>query len=86
MEYLSLIISFIVSGGLSTLVTLKLSRRAKEIETRTSKVDFADKAINFMERNNDKMMKDLAELKAEVKQLSKFKCERIDCKIRIPQI
>jgi len=84
MEYLSLVISFIVSGGLSTLVTLKLSRRAKEIETRTAKVDFADKAVLFMERNNDGLMEDVANLKAEVKLLSKFKCEKIDCKIRIP--
>ena len=79
MEYLTLIISFIVGGGLSTLVNLKLSKR-------TSKLDYADRAIQFAEKQSDGLMKRVNNMEAELKLLSKFKCEKIDCKTRIPQV
>ena len=77
MEYLNLIISFVVGGGLSTLVNLKLS-------SRTQKVDFADKAVKFMEVQNDSLMARVEKLETDVETLLNFKCERPNCPTRVP--
>lgn len=77
MEYLNLIISFVVGGGLSTLVNFKLRNK-------TEKVDFADKSMKYMEEFNDKLIKRIESLENEVKWLSEFKCEKHPCKNRIP--
>jgi len=78
MEYLSQIISFIVGGGLTTIINMRLSSRSQ-------KVDFADKAIAFMDGQNDSLMKRICALEEDVKRLSEFKCERPNCITRIPQ-
>ena len=78
MEYLIPILTFIGGGGLTIVANWGISKRS-------SKVDFADKAIAFMEKTNDGLMKRVTAMEAEVRQLSKFKCEKIDCKTRIPQ-
>ncbi len=77
MEYLNLIISFVVGGGLSTLVNFKLLNK-------TEKVDFADKSMKYMEEFNDKLIKRIESLENEVKWLSAFKCEKNPCRNRIP--
>ena len=79
MDYLNLIISFVVGGGLSTLVNFKL-------RTKTEKVDFADKSMKYMEAFNDKLIKRIENLENEVKWLSEFKCERPKCTTRIPPL
>lgn len=77
MNYLNLIISFIVGGGLTALTNWGISKRS-------SKVDFADKAIKFTEDYSVRLMNRVAIMEGEIKQLSKFKCERSDCDLRLP--
>lgn len=76
MEYLNLILSFITGGGITLFANWRLNKRSQ-------KVDFADKAIQFMEKQNDGLMKRVSALEAEVKSLSKFKCERMECSQRL---
>ena len=52
---------------------------------RSAKLDFADKAIAFMEKNNDGLMRRVITLEAEVKNISKLKCERVLCPDRVQQ-
>ena len=78
MEYLTLFISFIVGGGLTVLTNWGISKK-------TTKVDFADKAIAFMDKQNDGLMKRVSVMEGEIKQLSKFKCERVMCADRVQQ-
>jgi len=73
---ITIIGSFITGGGLSTFFTLRYVKRSQ-------KLDFADRAIKFMEGQNENLMKDVIALQAEVKQLQKFRCERMDCTKRI---
>lgn len=77
MEYLGIILSFITGGGLSALLGWKLSRRVQ-------KVDFADKAVKFMEEQNDIYIKRIEKLEADVAKLFDFKCENINCPNRKP--
>jgi hypothetical protein len=77
MEYLNLIISFIVGGGLSTIINIGITKKSQ-------KIDFAQKAMDFMEGLNDKYTKRIEGLEADVQALLKFKCERPDCANRIP--
>ena len=84
MEYLSLIISFVVGGGLTTLVNWKNAKRKEKILTDSEKVDFADKSMKYMEEFNDKLIKRIENLENEVKWLTAFKCEKNPCKNRIP--
>jgi len=78
MEYLSLILSFIVGGGITALANWRIAKK-------TTKVDFADKAIQFMEKQNDGLMKRVTRLEDEVKNILKLKCERVMCPDRIQQ-
>lgn len=77
MEYLYLALTFLSGGGFMALVNWKIQRKSQ-------KVDFADKAIAFMDKQNDNLMERVAHLEAEVEKLKKFKCERTPCKTRIP--
>ena len=78
-QYIQIIIGFISGGGILMFANWRLSKR-------NAKLDFADKAIAFMEKTNDGLMTRVTRMEAEVKQLSKFKCEKIDCKTRQPQL
>lgn len=78
MEYLTLIISFILGGGITALANWRIAKK-------TTKVDFADKAIQFMEKQNDGLMRRVARLEDEVRNISKLKCERVMCQDRIQQ-
>jgi len=84
MEYLSIIISFIVGGGLTTILNLRLSKKAMETANKSQKVDFADKAVKFMEGQNDNLMERVIRLESEILKLGTFRCERQECPTRIP--
>lgn len=84
MAYLSLIATFIIGGGLTTLINWKLQKRSQQILTDVQKVDFADKAIGFMDRQNAGLMERICKLENDVKKLLQFKCEREKCNKRIP--
>lgn len=76
MEYISLAISFITGGGLFALVNWKTSKQSQ-------KVDFADKAMKFMEGVNDDLIKRVKALEQKVEALEGTQCKKMDCKIRI---
>jgi len=84
MEYLSLIFTFIIGGGLTTLINFRLNKKAQEVANQSQKVDFADKAVKFMETQNDSLMERIVTLEEDVKKLFVFKCEKINCKDRVP--
>ncbi len=77
MEYLSLIVSFISGGGFLMLVNWKINKK-------TQKLDFADKAIGFAEKQSGNYIKRIEQLEADVKKLFVFKCEKIECTNRQP--
>jgi hypothetical protein len=76
MEYLNLIVSFVIGGGLTAFLNWR-------IRSKTEKVDFADKAMKFMEEQNDSLMKRIEVLEKKVNALETMQCKKIDCKIRI---
>lgn len=77
MEYLQTIIGLISGGGLVTILNYRLNRRVQ-------KVDFADKAVKFMEEQNDIYIKRIERLEDDVKKLFEFKCEDMTCRKRQP--
>ena len=77
MEYLSLIISFILGGGITVFTSYRIKKKSDKLE-------FADRAIQFTENYSQRLMARVSIMEGEIKQLSKFKCERTDCQIRIP--
>lgn len=77
MEYLNLIISFVIGGGITALINVGITKRSL-------KVDFADKATKFMEGQNDIYRGRIEKLEADVQTLQIFKCEREKCTNRIP--
>ena len=79
LQYIQMIFGFVTGGGIMMFANWRLSKR-------NAKLDFADKAIAFMEKTNDGLMTRVTRMEAELKQLSKFKCEKIDCKTRQPQL
>lgn len=79
LEYLSIIISFITGGGISTLISLRYLRKA-------GKIDFTEKAIAFIETQYDDVLAKNKELHERVTALEKLiprVCFRVDCKIRL---
>jgi len=54
------------------------------VARKIQKVDFADKAVNFMAGQNDRLMKRVDKLESDVAKLMVFKCEKVECKNRIP--
>jgi len=76
-EYITIILSFITGGGLTIFANYRINKRSQ-------KVDFADKAVNFMEKENDKYIARIEKLEADVAKLFEFKCENVKCKNRIP--
>ncbi len=76
MDYLSTILAFVSGGGISTIISLKFARKS-------NKVDFADKAIRFMEEQNDKMIKRVEALEKRIDDLEEISCLKIDCAGRV---
>lgn len=77
MEWIQIIIGFITGGGLMVLTNYKINKSSQ-------KVDFADKAMIFMEKENDKYIKRIEKLEDDVKKLFEFKCTDLDCRNRKP--
>jgi hypothetical protein len=76
-NYLTEILSFVVGGGLTTLLNFGLSRKK-------AKLDQAQAAVDFWEGLNAKLILRIENLENQVKWLSDFKCERHPCAQRIP--
>lgn len=76
-EWVQIALGFITGGGLMVLTNWKINKSSQ-------KVDFADKAIKFMEEQNDNYIKRIEKLEADVEKLFKFKCENLTCTSRTP--
>lgn len=79
LEYIGIAISFIVGGGLSTILTMKYVRK-------TNKLDYTEKAIKFMNEQYDKVLKKNEDLERRVELLEAFvpvACFNYQCELRI---
>lgn len=77
LEYL-FIISFIVGGGISTLITLRYINKAV-------KLDYTEKVIALIEKQYDDVLAKNKELNERVTALEKLipmVCFKMDCKMR----
>ena len=75
LEYLSIIISFITGGGISTLISLRYIRKV-------GKIDYTEKAITFIEKQYDDVLAKNKELHDRVTALEKLiplVCFKLDC-------
>mgnify|MGYP000952107110 CR=1 FL=1 len=78
LQYLSIILSFITGGGISTLITLRYIRKA-------GKLDYTKKAITFIEKQYDDVLaknKELHERVTALEKLIPLACFRINCEVR----
>jgi hypothetical protein len=78
LEYLSIILSFITGGGISTLISLRYIRKG-------GKLDYTEKAIAFIERQYDEVLAKNKELHDRVTALEKLiplVCFRLNCEHR----
>jgi hypothetical protein len=78
LEYLSIIISFITGGGISTLISLRYIRKV-------GKIDYTEKAITFIEKQYDDVLaknKDLHERVTALEKLIPLACFKVDCENR----
>jgi hypothetical protein len=75
LEYISIILSFITGGGISTLISLRYLRKA-------GKLDYTDKAITFIEKQYDDVLaknKELHERVTALEKLIPLACFRMEC-------
>ena len=75
LQYLTILISFITGGGISTLISLRYLRKA-------GKIDYTEKAIAFIEKQYDDVLAKNNELHERVTALEKLipmVCFKMDC-------
>ena len=65
LQYIIILASFITGGGISTFISLRYAYRIK-------KIDYTDKAISFIEKQYDDVLKKNNELQARVEALEKL--------------
>ena len=78
LQYLTILISFITGGGISTLISLRYLRKA-------GKIDYTEKAIAFIEKQYDDVLAKNKELHDRVTALEKLipmVCFKLDCEGR----
>ena len=78
LEYISIILSFITGGGISTLISLRYLRK-------NGKIDYTEKAIAFIEKQYDDVLaknKELHERVTALEKLIPMVCFRLDCEKR----
>ena len=76
--YIPTILAFFTGGGITAVLSFRYAKK-------TSKLDYADRAMKFMEETNEKLIKRVEILEQRVDTLEPISCRRIDCKIRILQ-
>jgi len=77
-EYLSIILSFITGGGISTLISYSYIRKVK-------KIDYTEKAIAFIEKQYDDVLaknKELHERVTALEKLIPLACFKLNCENR----
>ena len=79
LEYISIVLSFITGGGISTLISLRYIRKV-------GKIDYTEKAITFNEKQYDDVLaknKELHERVTALEKLIPLVCFATDCVKRI---
>jgi len=83
-------ISEFITGIIAAVPSVILFRNWR-ISRKVQKIDYADKVVNFLSKQSDRLMKtaerlemEVAQLKAEITKLSYLKCDREDCPHRTP--
>jgi len=79
LEYITILVSFITGGGISTLISMRYINKA-------SKIDFTEKAITFIEKQYDDVLAKNKELHERVSALEKIiplACFNQYCKNRL---
>ncbi len=78
LEYISIILSFITGGGISTLISLRYLRK-------NGKIDYTEKAIAFIEKQYDDVLaknKELHERVTALEKLIPMVCFNLECTLR----
>ena len=82
MDYINIIISFILGGGLTTILTLKYTKAG-------SKIDMTEKAIKFWEEQFNSILEKHQDLELKYEELKKLiedraplLCYNLQCKDR----
>jgi len=78
LEYISIILSFITGGGISTLISLRYIRKV-------GKIDYTEKAIAFIEKQYDDVPeknKELHDRVTALENLIPLVCFKINCELR----
>lgn len=75
MEYLYNILSFVAGGGISTIIGIRYARK-------TSKLDYADRAVDFLDKQNEDLIRRIGELEKKVDNLIIMQCTAVECKLR----
>ena len=81
LEYITILISFITGGGVSTLISLRYLRKA-------GKIDYTEKAIMFIEKQYDDVLeknKGLHDRVTALEKLIPLVCFKLHCKLRESQ-
>jgi hypothetical protein len=78
MEYIKIILGFLTGGGITAIASLRYMKK-------TSKLDYADRAMKFMEDQNTKLIVRIEALENRVDILEPISCKRMDCNIRLIQ-
>jgi len=76
MDYLSTIIAFLTGGGITSILSLRYARR-------NSKLDYADRAMKFMEDQNERLVLRIDVMDKRIDGLELISCHKVDCKMRI---
>jgi hypothetical protein len=76
MDYLMTALGFITGGGMTAIFSVRYVRK-------NTKLDYADKAIKFMEGRQDKMQEQVKDLETRIDDLEQISCIRHDCTERI---
>lgn len=75
-DYISLIVSFVIGGGLTSMMNLRLNRKG-------AKLDLTEKLVEFWKEQAGDLLDRVDKLEDQVKELLKSKCIRKDCDKRI---
>ena len=75
MDYLLNIISFVAGGGISTILSIRYARK-------TTKLDYADRAVNFLDKQNENLIQRIDELEKKVDNLILMQCTSLECPLR----
>jgi hypothetical protein len=90
-EWVQIAIGFIGGGAFSTLLNWRINKKKETVELEEKELDFAEKSINFMDKENARYIRIIEEsylrietLEQKVDNLINYKCENLGCTKRRP--